>query len=461
MWALMAISCVVFAVTAAEFYWVVTTGGTATYATVLSWAVSEEFAFGPGSGAAEMAPYWSNMPAFNQVVLGAHAVLASMALAIGPFQFLAVVRRRWPRMHMLAGRLYAVLALVSMMLAVVYLSVTPMDKIYGGAPFAIGLWGIAFLTTYTLVGAVVHVIRGEVVAHRTTMALNFAAMLIAPLLRFWWMFLGWLFRDFGIDQATAHTAVLMFLGLQVVVGAIVVLHFQSASLSGPSQPLMLRVRTAFSTHRRRWLGAMWGLGIVAVLAVIAPLSPSFRDPALWLRDLEVYNSHGLFFWLRIAGMMGVCVSAPLFVGGLFQDGEVTLKGAGAFFLAVFLTVTGWLGLAQGYGLNGVGGLGGSVYHLTLAVAAGVFALLWAHARRNNNRRQLKEMTLHLFALCMTPATQSVAMGLFLVGGFNWEEAFLSGAVLAPTVNLSMSFYYTVYGGREALLRVGQEPAALF
>jgi hypothetical protein len=64
--------------------------------------------------------------------------------------------------------------------------------------------------------------------------------------------------------------------------------------------------------------------------------------------------------------------------------------------------------------------------------------------------------LHLFALCMTPATQLVAMSMFLGAGFDWTAAFLSSAVLAPTVNLSMSFYYTVYGGRA--LRMNQRTA---
>jgi hypothetical protein len=46
--------------------------------------------------------------------------------------------------------------------------------------------------------------------------------------------------------------------------------------------------------------------------------------------------------------------------------------------------------------------------------------------------------------------------MFLGAGFDWTAAFLSSAVLAPTVNLSMSFYYTVYGGRA--LRMNQRTA---
>jgi uncharacterized membrane protein YozB (DUF420 family) len=462
----MAISCVVFAWTAAEFYWVATSDSTATYAEVLSVVVSEEFAFGAGSGWEQMSPYWKNMPAFNQVVLGVHAVLASLALAIGSPQFLPVVRRRWPHWHRQLGRLYAVLVMVSMVCAFVYLIVTPMDKIYGGAPFAIGLWGIAVLTTYTLVAAVVHIIRGEVVQHRTTMVLNFAVMLIAPLLRFWWMFLGRVFRDQGIDQATAHVAVLMFLGLQVIVGAIVVLHLQSDSLDSGDTALVSNVRAWFLAHRLQWMVALGCGGLIAVGACMVPILvvrgdgdifAATRAPVLALRDAEVYATHWVFFWLRSLGLALVGVGALGWIGHLFDGQERAQLGRAApFLVGNVLTITGWIGLAHGFGANGVGGVGGAVFHLSLAAAVLVILALWIQASRKQNLRQLKEMSLHLFALCMTPATQLVAMSMFLGAGFDWTAAFLSSAVLAPTVNLSMSFYYTVYGGRA--LRMNQRTA---
>ena len=135
---------------------------------------------GPTSGHAVMTPYWQSMPRFNQIVLGVHAVLATLALVLGPFQFLPSLRQRRPRLHRRLGYAYFGTGVPAMLLAFVYLSITPMDKIYGGAPFAVGLWGIAILTTFTFGTGLFHIVRGEVQAHRTIMVLNFGALLIAP-----------------------------------------------------------------------------------------------------------------------------------------------------------------------------------------------------------------------------------------------------------------------------------------
>ena len=284
MWGVMALVCGVFSLSAAEFYWVTVTQQTPSYATFLAWTVSDEFAFGTQSGFAQMTPYWRNMPAFNQVVLGSHAVLASLALVIGAVQFHPRIRMRWPSIHRWGGRVYASTTLVAMILAMVYLGLTPTEHIYGGAPFAAGLWGIAVLTTYTLLASWAHIVRGERVAHQTTMVLNFAAMLIAPLLRFWWMALGWMFEAEGWSQETAHVAVLMFLGLQVVVGAIAVLHLQRRNLTvrpaGPSN--------AFATgcsvmHHIGNDGSGWRLGVRLCLSRCRCLHYKIPNRNSWIR----------------------------------------------------------------------------------------------------------------------------------------------------------------------------------
>ena len=106
LWWLMAALCLVFAPMAAEFYWVNASGGTATYARLLAVFVSEDYAYGPESGFAIMTPYWRGMPSVNQLVLGSHAVLAAVALALGPFALSSWVRRRWPSSHRRVGRAY-------------------------------------------------------------------------------------------------------------------------------------------------------------------------------------------------------------------------------------------------------------------------------------------------------------------------------------------------------------------
>ena len=124
LWVLMTAMCLLFAPMAAEFYWITVSEQTPTYAKVMAAAVSQDYAMGPTSGHAEMTPYWQSMPRFNQVVLGVHAVLATLALVLGPFQFLPSLRQRRPRLHRRLGYAYFGTGVPAMLLAFVYLSIT-------------------------------------------------------------------------------------------------------------------------------------------------------------------------------------------------------------------------------------------------------------------------------------------------------------------------------------------------
>jgi hypothetical protein len=146
--------------------------------------------------------------------------------------------------------------------------------------------------------------------------------------------------------------------------------------------------------------------------------------------------------------VGVFISVPLLVKAIFRPVSQGLFFVqGGFVVAVTLVVVGWTGVASGYGANGVGGVGASVLWGSLALSALVFLGLWCHGVLRADRRAVVEMTLHLYTLCMTPVSQALLQAVFLSLGFTWEEAFLSGAVLAPPLNLSCSFYYTVYANR--------------
>jgi len=435
-WVLMTLVCAAFALTAAEFYWVTVTEQTPSYASILAWAVSDEFAFGPESGFAQMTPYWRTMPALNQCVLGIHALLASIALVIGAIQFHPKTRSDWPRWHRIAGRVYAGTTLAAMGLAMVYLSLTPTEHIYGGAPFAVGLWGIALLTTYTLVASWVHIVRGEIVAHQTTMVLNFAAMLIAPLLRFWWLCLGWLFQDESWSQATAHVAVLMFLGVQVVVGAIVVLHLRRRLLVGEVSDAILGIRRWTQDRSDGWERVLWVAFAVTAVVVTQGVGAHGLD------------SHGFFFVLQGFGLCLLSYWMPLWVRRTFEGHKpISLAFDGIFIGAVSCIALGWFGQAHGYGMNGVRGVGSSAFVLTLAVAILSLGVVWVHGVLCQDARVMREMVLHIYALSVVPVTHFVVMRGFVLLDWTMEDAFLSAAVLLPPLHLSCSFYYTVYSRR--------------
>jgi len=60
---------------------------------------------------------------------------------------------------------------------------------------------------------------------------------------------------------------------------------------------------------------------------------------------------------------------------------------------------------------------------------------------------------------LVPVTVGVGQTLFLWAGFGWEDAFLSAAVIATSLNLSFSYYYTVYGARGVPQRAQRQRAA--
>ncbi len=160
-WSLVALFCIVFSVTAVEFYFFLKADLVPSYARFLEWAVSHEYAFGANSGMLEGRPYWLTMPEPNKLALAVHTILGAGCLLLAPVQMARWVRKN-KRVHRLLGRIYVGAGIVSMLAAMVYLSMTPLTRIFGGRPFAIGLWGVAIITLYTFVMAAVHAARREI-----------------------------------------------------------------------------------------------------------------------------------------------------------------------------------------------------------------------------------------------------------------------------------------------------------
>lgn len=461
LWLMMTLMCLIFAPSAAEFYWVNATAGTASYARLLAATVSEAYAYGPESGFAVMTPYWRSMPAFNQVVLGVHAFLASIALVIGPFLFSRTVRRRWRWSHRVLGRVYVALGIVAMLLSMVYLSITPMTRIYGGAPFAMGLWGISVMTLYTLIVGAWHIVRGEIHEHRAVMVLNFSAMLIAPLLRLWWLILGWSFsHDPSVMQEETHVAVLMFLGLETMLGAIVVnlaLHWRQQARR--TSPTIVRWRQRALEALPSLTRLATAVGVVTALLFIhqsvlrflgAPdLWGAFKPEAIALRELEIFQHAPHLFVAEAIALTGLWLTAPRLLRKLFSGPSTTPHRVEFWLFGGFTAVAAmaWLGQAASYGRSGVAGWGSMVFWGSLALGLLLLLALWALAWLTDAQRQRRELTLHVLALSMAPALLGLMQLGFLLAGFNWTEAFLSAAVASTSLTLSGSYYYTVYSGR--------------
>ncbi len=411
-----AVLCIGFAPLAAEFGWVTLQGHTPTYARLLACSVSDAFAFGPESGFAQLTPHWRSMDAWLQLTLATHAVLASVVLLLCLGLLHDGLRTRWPALHRHTGRLTAGLTVFAMALAVVYLLATPMDAIYGGPPFAMGLWGMAVLSIWALGGGVLQARRRNVDAHRAFMLLFAASLFVAPSLRLHWIGFGWLLGDGPhATQATAHVLALVALSVQTPLIAIV------AMSMAPRSP-----------RPRIW---------VPRLALMLPLLTAVG--VVWAHPQDFFSS------LDLVGPSSLLCTAAIPLAGsglasLPQRHRQLCVHSGYAMLTM-----GWGGAAvQSWPSEGL-----AAPHLALAQGAFCVALtatsvgLWLLALGVARRRSISfwtELGMHGLALCSIPTVHALLHPVGLRMGMGHADAWLSAMVLVPGVCLSVSYYTTAF-----------------
>jgi len=107
-----------------------------------------------------------------------HAMFASIALAVGPFQFVPGLRARRPRLHRYLGRLYVLACLIGGAAAIVVAR-----HAAGGAIAGLGFTTLAVLWTSTTAAAGIAAMNGNFDRHRMLMRYSFAMTFAAVTLR--------------------------------------------------------------------------------------------------------------------------------------------------------------------------------------------------------------------------------------------------------------------------------------
>ncbi len=108
-----------------------------------------------------------------------HIFSSTVALAIGPFQFSARFRKRYPSMHRRLGQAYLGIGILIGGFSGLYMSMFA----YGGLIAKSGFGLLAILWLYTGLNAYLAIRRGDVTAHKTWMVRNFSLTLAAVTLR--------------------------------------------------------------------------------------------------------------------------------------------------------------------------------------------------------------------------------------------------------------------------------------
>lgn len=117
----------------------------------------------------------------NRVVVYVHVFASSIALLLGPFQFIDGLRARRIDLHRWMGRLYLGVGVLVGGLAGLHMAVYA----FGGIVSQLGFGGLALAWLYTGFRAYAAIRAKDVAAHRRWMVRNFALAFGAVTLRLW------------------------------------------------------------------------------------------------------------------------------------------------------------------------------------------------------------------------------------------------------------------------------------
>lgn len=153
--------------------------------------------------------YLASMPRLNKLLLTSHILTGVLCMAVGGFQFWPAFRRRYMRLHRLIGAGYIITAPISVVLSLAYMLVTPPDRLYTHFTAFVALWVVGGLAIASIALAIRALRQRRLQEHMGYMAMSFACLLVAPLLRLNWVWLAWLFP--AIDQETLNVVTLGFM----------------------------------------------------------------------------------------------------------------------------------------------------------------------------------------------------------------------------------------------------------
>lgn len=203
--AVFAVLCGGYAVLAFDYFISFAAGRPGLWMRLLATLVSSDYAYGPGSVHTGQQLAYTNALRFMLM----HTTMGAVGMALGPFQFIAGVRRRYPQAHRTMGKIYLASIALSMFGSLGYLAMTPFKQVFSGAPFAYGLLGLDLMVLWTGWLAYTAIRRRAIVRHQAWMAFNFGLVFVTPLLRMLWVGFGW--TTPALNQAQANIGIMTIL----------------------------------------------------------------------------------------------------------------------------------------------------------------------------------------------------------------------------------------------------------
>lgn len=225
---LFAAGCIFYAVMAFDYFISFAAGREGLWTKVFAFLSSQEHALGAGSVHVDQKIAYTEGYRFMLM----HTTMGAFAMAIGPFQFIHAIRRRFPAAHRMMGKIYLLSAVLSMFAGIAYLSTTAFQDVYSGSPFAIALYSLDIAVLYTAWLAYSAIRQRDVMRHQAWMAFNFGLLFATPLLRILWVAFAWGFP--GVEQAQNNLGITTFLLPMSLFGAMIWITFQRPSRQTPA-----------------------------------------------------------------------------------------------------------------------------------------------------------------------------------------------------------------------------------
>lgn len=270
-----------FALSAIDYAAALAAGRTPWIHHLLALAVSHDFVHGERATTHYVRSHY--LEALGSI--GGHMVLGGIALGLGTLQFVPALRRRHRTLHRASGAVVALAAVLSMAGAFGFLVYVPMREGASGPAFHLGLWALTGLTLFLLLQAALAARARDFRSHMVWMALVFATLATAPMLRVDWALFG---RFTSLNQETANLASGMLVLVQTALLMALWLHYVGDHdlPARPAQPA-----SAWSQRLLLAFSALAALGLVHEALAIAGLdlfaaarAPADRPPApslLW------------------------------------------------------------------------------------------------------------------------------------------------------------------------------------
>lgn len=365
--------------------------------------------FGFGSnGNSDPVRYYTSMEPVEKSVLSLHMVLGGAVLILGMFQFTPSFRKKHRKAHRAIGGVY-ILALFAMCFAAIYHMVhTGIENTYQGFAFHIQLWFLAVSTIIAQVLAFVFIKKRNFPLHLGFQVYTFAAFLNAPIQRYDWAVLGWVYPHLSQGEVNNLVNILTFWQCLLIGYALFAWNRSSAPVrktpvTVQPHPMGLKIFLGLATVAAvltvlASYGSGTGLSGWSVAQGIAPLSTLAAEAALYAGKSVQTAAFGILIAGAIASGMWLMmrddtsrlargvfyVSAIL--GGIqqivwgLQLGEpaMAVTSGGGFYIVSGLSLAGFAMLALYFQNRGRENMWHEIMIFAVNFAFAPALIVWGH-----------------------------------------------------------------------------------